>query len=546
MAEHNKEMLNLNRETLTIPKEYEQSAEYLVDYKPLSEMEKKAVALVEALQFKGFSAYFVGGFVRDMMLGKAGKDIDIATSAQPESLIALAKDYSYGFDEANKKFGMVRIVIDGNVFELTTFRTDGEYSDHRRPDSVEFTDDLYQDAMRRDFTFNAVYFDPLERKIIDFFGGLDDLHNDTLRFVGEQEKIVTKQYEVAKQRIEEDPLRIVRAIRFSARFGMKIDPEAERAMLENKDLLSEPIETEGGVSWERKGQELSSILMDKNRVRGFDLINEYDLWKYLLPEIDNLKNVAQGEKYHQEGDVYIHTRLGMEKINEVIKESSLPIVIDDRFISQLVWAWLLHDIAKPEAKKEDKGRITFYGHERLGAEKANKILRRYGFSQKDIVKPATWMIVKHMQVRNLWRTKKKSKLLEYYSHPNFFQLLSLLKIDSLSSLPSDLSDYNKVLQKYEMSVADGIFEKAKAAKEVINSRDILEVGFVQGPQIGIIKGIIKLAFLEGKFTNREEALGWLKDSKDSLINFLGKISRINLSDSSMREKIINKIYHKLF
>ncbi len=543
---NNKEKVILHREARVTPKEHDQSVEYLLDYKPLCEAEKKAILLVENLQTRGFLAYFVGGFVRDMMMGKVGKDIDIATSAQPEEIIALAKKNNFVFNEANKKFGMVRIVINGDVFEVITFRSDGEYSDQRRPDKVDFTDDLYKDAQRRDFTFNAIYFDPLKKKLIDFFGGLADLQKNILRFVGDKKEIVVNQYNVAGQRIEEDPLRIVRAIRFAARFGMKIDPEAERAILENKGLLAESFKKKTGVSWERKGQELNSILVDKNRVRGFDLLDSYGLWKYLLPEIEDLKNVTQSEKYHQEGDVFVHVRLGLKKINKIIEENDLPIEIDNRFTAQLVWAWLLHDIAKPETREENNGKITFYGHDKLGAKKVNKILLRFGFSQKDIVKPVTWMIGKHMQVRNLWRTKKKSKLLEYFSHPNFFQLLSLLKVDSLSSLPVDLRDYNKVLQKYKIAVAGGIFEKAKATKEVINGKDILEFGFVQGPHIGIIKGIVEMAFLEGKFVKREEVLFWLGQNKHNLKNLVNKIKSKDLLTKSKREKIIENIYKKLF
>lgn len=534
----NEDKIKIPRETAVQPKKYEQAVEYLMDYKATTELEKKAENLLGKLQEAGFVSFFVGGFVRDLILGEEIKDIDIATSALPEQIIALAQDNNYGFNETNKKFGMVRVVIDGTAFEVTTFRNDGDYSDQRRPDKVDFVSKLEEDAARRDFTFNALYFDPREKRVIDFFGGLSDLKQNILRFVGQPERILSEQYKVAAERIKEDPLRIVRAVRFAARFGLEIDPEAFQAIIDNRDLLAS--KDKQGVSWERKGQELNSMWLDKQRAEAFRLLDKLGLLKYLLPEINNLKDVNQGEMYHQEGDVFTHLLLGMQKVQDVLIDKDFQNYFNKNFVLQLTWAWLLHDIAKPETQKENNGKITFYGHDKLGADRANKILRRFGFSQKDIVKPVTWLIAKHMNIRNLGETKSKSKLLEYFTNPNFLTLLALLKVDSLSSKPIDLTDYKKALDKYKNSLNEGILERVKVDKDIINGREILSFGFVSGPIIGVIKNLIKKAFIDKKIKDKEEALTWLEKNKELLKEILEKR---NLKEyKEVKEELYNRFF----
>lgn len=529
------------RAIITQPKKYEQVIEYFIDYKPSTEMEKKALSLVRDLQAAGFAAFFVGGFVRDIMLGEKVKDIDIATSARPGEVINFARTNNLYFSETNKEFGMVRLVKEGEAFEVTTFRTDGTYSDQRRPDEVKFTSELEEDAKRRDFTFNSLYFNPLERRVVDFFGGLSDLQKGILRFVGEPEKILAGQYDVAKQRIREDPLRIVRAVRFAARFNLQIDSAAEKAMLESKDLLETAEKNKTGVSWERKSQELNAMWLDKNRYKAFKMIDKFGLWKYLLPEINSLKGVEQGDKYHQEGDVFEHISLGMKKVGEVLSDNDFKNHFDKNAVLKLTWAWLLHDIGKPRTKKNNKGRITFYKHDQLGVEKARAVLERFSFSKKDLINPVIWMISKHMNVRNLGRTEKKSKLLEYFSHPDFFPLLGLLKLDSLASLPVDLSDYQMAFKKYKDSLAEGILEKGKHQKGIINGQDIINLGFSQGPVIGIIKKIIIQAFVEGKIKDKNQAIVWLKKNQTDLRDSLSEVDkRDNYND------VVEKLYYKYF
>ena len=323
-------------ETITASKRYEQSAEYFLRREFVSEQEKKAVLIVRRLQQLGYESYLVGGYVRDIMLGLEPKDIDITTAAPPEKVIDMATESGFKVIEQTGneiKNKVVRVVVDGDAFEITSFRKESNYQDGRRPSEVSLATSAFEDAKRRDFTFNALYFDPNDQRVIDFFGGLSDLENKILRFVGEPEKVINNQREVAYQRIvNEDHLRILRAVRFAARFGLEIDPGAEEVIRENAHLLKE-------ISAERVRDELDKMFIHSTRAQALEQLDNLEILPQVLPELVEMKGVEQPVEFHQEGDVWTHTKLCFASLQRVFAEENEGVA--DR---EVVWATLLHDV----------------------------------------------------------------------------------------------------------------------------------------------------------------------------------------------------------
>ncbi|MFN7562353.1 MAG: CCA tRNA nucleotidyltransferase, partial [Prosthecobacter sp.] len=316
-------------------------------------MREAAIRIIEKLTAAGHTALLAGGCVRDMLLGREAKDYDVATSATPEEVVKLFP----GAKTVGAHFGVVVVRAGEHGFvEVATFRSDGSYSDGRRPDSVTFSTPE-MDAERRDFTVNGLFYDPLAKKVIDYVGGEKDLKMGLLRAIG-----------VAAQRFEEDRLRLMRAVRFATVLGFDI----EHATWESVCGLADKITS---VSIERIRDEFIKIMLHENRVRGFDLLVNSGLMQHILPEILALQGCEQPPQFHPEGDVFVHTRLMLSLLPA---EASLP----------LVMSVLLHDIAKPatQTRDADTGRIRFNGHDKLGAEMTGEIMRRMKFPN-DVIEP---------------------------------------------------------------------------------------------------------------------------------------------------------------
>ena len=309
-----------------------------------------ATKLVRRLRDSGFIAYFAGGCVRDALLRKQPKDIDIATEAEPDDVQKLfARTVAVGV-----KFGVVRVLEGGIEFEVATFRSDGVYLDGRRPVSVTFSSPE-EDAKRRDFTINGMFYDPLQDQVVDFVGGKSDLEHRLVRAIGDP-----------NERISEDHLRLLRALRFAAALDFEIEPATWKAVKENAHQITT-------VSHERIRDELVKILADPHRVRGLDLLDQSGLLQNILPEISRTHGCEQPPQFHPEGDVYVHTRLML---------SLLPADVSPL----LALSVLLHDIGKPGTYSFDEidQRIRFNGHDQKGAEMAIEIMTRLRFSNEEI------------------------------------------------------------------------------------------------------------------------------------------------------------------
>ena len=428
-----------------------------------------ATAIVQTLVQAGYQAVFAGGCVRDRLLGKQPKDYDIATSAKPAQVQKLFP----GSIAVGAHFGVIIVLRAGHQFEVATFRRDGSYTDGRRPDSVEFTD-AEEDARRRDFTVNGLFFDPLKNEVIDYVGGREDLKIGILRAIGD-----------ARSRVQEDHLRLLRAVRFATVLGFEIEPETWRAVCE----LSEDVR---GVSAERIREELVKIFLHKNRVRGFDLLVDSGLMKAVLPEILRLQGCEQPPQWHPEGDVFIHTRI---MLGLLPTEVSLPLVL----------SVLFHDIAKPDTYAVDEtGRIRFNGHDMLGAKKTDDILRRLKFANS-VIEPTVVAIANHMMFKDVQKMRV-SKIKRFIARPTFEDEMELHRVDCMSS--NGLKDNYDFLRAKQDEF--GKEEKPLIPEPLVTGRDLIEMGLKPGPRFAELLTAIQNQQLEGTITSREDALRWLK------------------------------------
>ncbi len=426
-----------------------------------------AIAVIETLHQSGYEALLAGGCVRDRLLGKTPKDYDVATNATPDQVMALFP----GALTVGAHFGVVIVRKDGHQIEVATFRSDGEYKDGRRPESVVFST-AEEDAQRRDFTINGLFGDPIQNRVIDYVGGEADLEKRLLRAIGDPEK-----------RFAEDRLRLLRAVRFATVLGFEIEPLTWAAVQRHAADIKE-------VSAERIRDELIKIFLHPNRLRGFDLLVESGLMEAVFPEILVLKGVEQPPQWHPEGDVFVHTRLMLSLLPE---EVSLPLVL----------SVLFHDIAKPATYTVDEtGRIRFNGHDALGAVMGEEILRRLKFPN-DVVEPTVVAIENHMKFKDVQKMRQ-STLKRIMARPTFEDEMQLHRVDCLGS--NGLTDNYEFLRakQVEFAAAPLIPER------LLTGRDLMERGWEAGKRLGTVLNAVQNAQLEGVVNTREEALAWLE------------------------------------
>ena len=432
-------------------------------------MEKTSIEIVKDLKSHGFEAFWAGGTVRDLLMGKTPQDYDIVTSAKPDQIEnILEKTIPIG-----KKFGVILAIKNGHHFEVATFRSDSSYTDGRRPDAVYFTN-AKEDALRRDFTINGMFYDPITKKVFDFVDGQEDLKNKILRFIGDPE-----------ERIKEDNLRILRAIRFKNAMCLKYAPQTFKAVKKNACLIT-------NVSCERIRDELTKILMLPGREEALRELDRSGVLKYILPELLRLKGVKQPEKYHKEGDVFEHTILCLK---------ALP----DKISPEIAWATLFHDIGKPDTFAVED-RIRFNQHAKVGSEIVDKIAKRLKFS-KELRENIKWIVKHHMVLGDIPKMKK-TRQLHWISNPLFPELLEVLRADALGAKPKDLSLYlelKNLLEEQKEKLLP-MPEKLLAGDEIIKKFHISE-----GPKIGIILEKVHHAQLEEKIKTKEEALNFVKN-----------------------------------
>lgn len=423
-----------------------------------------ARAIVGTLRAAGHQAYLVGGCVRDLLLELPPKDFDVATDAPPERIIQLFPRSGC----VGAHFGVVLVREDDAQVEVATFRSDHEYTDGRRPSSVRFEQDPREDVLRRDFTINGLLLDPEEEHVLDYVGGQDDLRRGVVRAIGEPE-----------QRFREDHLRLLRAIRFAARFGFAIDPATLEAMRRNHSLIRT-------VSAERVRDELVRILTEGGARRGFELLNETGTLEDLLPEVAAMKGVAQPPEFHPEGDVWVHTLLLLEKLNQASPA--------------LAWGALLHDVGKPPTFRIAE-RIRFDGHVEEGVRMAHEILNRLRLPHKD-VEQVEALVANHMRFKDVDRMKE-STLKRFLRLPKFEEHLELHRLDCLSS-HGRLDNYELVRRKLEELPE----EELKPAR-LVTGTDLIAAGYSPGPRFSEILSAVEDAQLEGRVRTREDALAFV-------------------------------------
>jgi len=435
--------------------------------KPVTPMEQTARNIASRLRDAGHIAYFAGGCVRDLIRGKEAKDFDIATDAKPEEVQKLfSRTYAVG-----AHFGVIVVLENGFQFEVATFRTDDSYVDGRRPVSVQFASPE-EDARRRDFTINGMFFDPVEDRVIDFVGGQNDLEAKLLRAIG-----------VAAERFAEDRLRMLRAVRFATVLDFKIEEATWSALLEGAPQITQ-------ISAERIRDELVKTFLSPHRLRGWDLLDESGLMKAVLPELEAMKGVEQPPQFHPEGDVFKHTRLMLSLLPESV---AVP----------LVFSVLLHDVAKPLTSTVDEtGRIRFSGHDKLGAEMTERIMERLRFSRAEIDATAE-MVRQHMVFKDVPKMRL-AKLKRFMARPTFQEELELHRVDCEGS--------HRMLDNYEFLLG----KQTEFANEpiipppLVRGEDLIALGLRPGPKFGEILEAVETQQLEGALRDRDEALAWVR------------------------------------
>jgi len=467
-----------------------------------------ALGVVERLRTAGYEAYLAGGCVRDLLLGRLPKDFDVATSATPDVVLAMfERTFAVG-----AHFGVVLVATCGGadaacaaeselglpeyvVTEVATFRSDGAYSDGRHPDAVRYTTSAEEDVQRRDFTINGLLLDPSllfprglkpESKagvdvraeartlqaVIDYVGGVADLEAGIVRAIGR-----------AEERFEEDHLRMLRAVRFAARFGFELEAGTKRAI---RSLAPKT----AAVSRERVRDELTKMLTEGRARRAFELLDETGLLAEVLPEIARMKGVEQPAQYHPEGDVWVHT-LGL--LGQLEEGCSMT----------LAWGALLHDVGKPPTFRRAPERIRFDGHVEVGVAMAAEICRRFRFSNEE-TRQTLALVENHMRFADAQRMKA-STLKRFFRLEGFDEHLALHRMDCLAG-SGNLDHWEFVRERWQATP-----EEAVRPKPLITGRELIAAGYEPGAAFKQMLRAVEDAQLEGTIGTAEEALRLVRE-----------------------------------
>lgn len=426
-----------------------------------------AFEIVRTLQAAGHRAFWVGGCVRDMLLGRVPGDYDVATSARPAEVEScFRKTIPVG-----RQFGVVLVRLGGYETQVATFRAEGDYVDGRHPGRVEFAD-AQADAVRRDFTINGLFFDPVAETCHDWVGGRADLAARRIRTIGDPEA-----------RFAEDHLRLLRAVRFAADLEFELDSETLGAIRRLAGCITR-------ISAERVRDELLNLFRPPHAARGLDRLRDSGLLAPVLPEIAAFIGCEQSHEFHPEGDVFEHVRRMLELL-----PADAP--------SGLPWAVLLHDVAKPVTASRDpeSGRVRFLGHERLGAEMAEQVLRRLRFPNRAIDQVVT-AVRYHMQFKDAPRMRRAT-LTRMLLRPTFAFELELHRLDCLGS-HGNLDIYEFLRQELARLEA-----RPPLRPQLIRGQDLLALGMKPGPALGRILAEVRDLQLGEELRTRDEALLWV-------------------------------------
>jgi len=494
---------------------------------PVSSKFEAALEILKTLRAAGYEAYLAGGCVRDLLLGREPEDYDVATAATPDVVLSM---FPHTF-AVGAHFGVVLVATeiegaskDGEVeercvTEVATFRSDGIYSDGRHPDEVRYTRTAAEDVERRDFTINGLLLDPLrlvgeraavessamperttadpstpplakyasgpaqddsfngERSllrsaVVDFVGGLEDLGAGVIRAIGRPEK-----------RFEEDQLRLLRAVRFAARFEFEIEPATFAAMRKLAARIH-------AVSRERIRDELTKMLTEGHARRAFELLDASDLLVQVLPEVSRMKGVQQPPQFHPEGDVWIHTLMLLEQLEPGCSMT-------------LAWGALLHDVGKPPTFRVAPDRIRFDGHVEVGVAIGAEICRRFRFSN-DETHQILALIENHMRIADAPRMKT-STLKRFFRLDDFPEHLALHRMDCMAA-HRNLEIYNFVRERYE-----SLPEEEVQPKPLITGRELIAAGYSPGPQFKEMLQAVEDAQLEGMIATEDAAMALVRE-----------------------------------
>jgi poly(A) polymerase len=482
-----------------------------------SERFEAALKIVQTLRARGYEAYFAGGCVRDLLLGREPADYDVATSATPDVVLEMfPRTFAVG-----AHFGVVLVAPEaedaGFVTEVATFRSDLSYSDGRHPDAVRYTKTAEEDVKRRDFTINGLLLDPLRSSagedpsaalragcttagreagatkeaieeaatgddrrftgdlrdtVLDYVGGLDDLDAGVVRAIGR-----------AEQRFEEDHLRMLRGVRFAARFGFELEAATKRAI---RSLASKI----DAVSRERVRDELTKMLTEGHARRAFELLDGTGLLKEVLPELARMKGVEQPPQFHPEGDVWIHTLMLLEQLEPGCSET-------------LAWGALLHDVGKPPTFKRAPDRIRFDGHVEMGVAMGAEICRRFRFSNEE-TRQVLALIENHMRFMDAQRMKT-STLKRFFRLERFEEHLALHRMDCMAA-SGNLENWNFARERFF-----SMPEAEVRPKPLITGRELIAAGYPPGMRFREMLRVAEDAQLEGTVATTEEALELVRE-----------------------------------
>jgi len=455
-----------------------------------------AVEVIRTLRERGFQAYLCGGCVRDLLLGREPADYDVTTDATPEQVMRIfPQTYAVG-----AQFGVVLVPIPSEegeersgegaategpaqpqfeglpvnskaeVIEVATFRSDVSYSDGRHPDAVRFSKDPREDVQRRDFTINGLLMDPISGEVLDYVGGRQDLQAGVLRTIGEP-----------TQRFTEDKLRMLRAVRFAARFEYRIDDATFAAIQRMAHEIHQ-------VSRERVRDEVTKMLTEGRARQAFLRLDDSGLLVEVLPEVSAMKGVEQPPQYHPEGDVFVHTLLLLEKLPHPCPAT-------------LAWGGLLHDVGKPPTFRVAPDRIRFDGHVEVGVKMAEAICRRLKFSNDD-TEQVLALVDHHMRFAHVAQMKE-STLKKFLRMPRFEEHLDLHRMDCQAS-HGDLTLYDFAKQKLASIPA----EEMRPAP-LVNGDDLIAAGYAPGPRFKEILSLVEDGQLEGRLRSKQEAMDWV-------------------------------------
>lgn len=426
---------------------------------------KNAAQVIHTLKNSGYNAVLVGGCVRDFILGKEPHDWDIATDAKPRQIEALFKKSI----PVGKYFGIITVIEGGESFEVATFRSDGVYEDGRRPTQVKFSS-MQEDARRRDLTINGLFYDIDSDKIIDYVGGQQDLKDGIIKFIGNP-----------NDRIKEDHLRILRAVRFALRYNFSIDAETLSAIEDNAYLLHK-------ISAERIRDELDNIFSTGNCAKSLLFLDKTGVLIHVLPEINNFHGCQQSPKWHPEGDVWNHTLLVL---------NNLP----HNANSIMVWSAIFHDVGKPTTTVLNKNKEwTAPFHEREGETITRAILERLKFPNS-FIDSVCFVVGNHMKIKQA-DTMRKSHIKTLMANPDADNLIKVSYADSMAGYGKNELTWYKFIQ-------DNIEQWKKEElqpKPILTGIDLIGLGLKPSPQFGKILSAVYDEQLDGTVVSKESAI----------------------------------------